>query len=61
MEEEYVNGQPVSGWITMTWTNRSWVMYGPFDSKEKAEVWQNQLTHDSTVEPLYMPFVYNRG
>lgn len=55
--------QPIEGWITMTWldTEGQWAIYGPFESEDKAAVWQAQLLPGTVVRPLYTPFVYSRG
>ena len=53
-------GQMISNWVTVTETDTDGsVMYGPFDSKEKAIEWGNQLINAS-IEPVYVP-AYNRG
>jgi len=53
-------GQTVSGWVTNTQVDiDSTVMYGPFDTIEKAVEWGKQLINAS-IEPVYVP-AYNRG
>ena len=53
-------GQSVANWVTVTDTGRDGlVMYGPFDTMEKAVEWGRQLINAS-IEPVYVP-AYNRG
>lgn len=53
-------GQMVSGWVTITQVDMdSTVLYGPFDTMEKAVEWGGQLINAS-IEPVYVPS-YNRG
>jgi len=53
-------GQKVANWITVTQTDTDGsVMYGPFDTMEKAVEWGRQLINAS-IEPVYVP-AYNRG
>ncbi len=53
-------GQDVSGWVTVTQTDTNGtVMYGPFDTMEKAVAWGRELINAS-IEPVYIP-AYNRG
>lgn len=61
MVSEWHDGQPIEGWITLTIADGEPVVYGPFESKEKAEKWQSQLIAGTSIKPLYTPFVYNRG
>ena len=53
-------GQKVANWITVTQTDTDGpIMYGPFDTMEKAVEWGRQLINAS-IEPVYVP-AYNRG
>ena len=53
-------GQRVANWITITDCGKDGsVMYGPFDTMEKAVEWGRQLINAS-IEPVYVP-AYNRG
>ena len=53
-------GQKVANWITITQTDTDGpVMYGPFDTMERAVEWGRQLINAS-IEPVYVP-AYNRG
>lgn len=53
-------GQMVGGWITITQIDiDSTVIYGPFDTMEKAVAWARNLTNAS-IEPVYVPS-FNRG
>jgi hypothetical protein len=53
-------GQRVANWITITDCGEDGsVMYGPFDTMEKAVEWGRQLINAS-IEPVYVP-AYNRG
>jgi hypothetical protein len=53
-------GQNVSGWVTITQTDTDGsVMYGPFETMERAVAWGRQLINAS-IEPVYIP-AYNRG
>lgn len=57
---EALFGQRVSGWVTVTQTDKDGsVMYGPFETIEKAIAWGKQLINAS-IEPVYIPS-YNRG
>jgi hypothetical protein len=53
-------GQLVANWVTVTDCGEEGpVMYGPFDTMEKAVEWGRQLINAS-IEPVYVP-AYNRG
>ena len=57
---EPIWGQKVSGWVTNTQIDMDdTIMYGPFDTMEKAVEWGRQLINAS-IEPVYVP-AYNRG
>jgi len=57
---EPLSGQMVGGWITITQIDiDSTVIYGPFDTMEKAVSWARNLTNAS-IEPVYVPS-FNRG
>ena len=57
---EPIWGQKVANWITITETDTDGhVLYGPFDTMEKAVEWGRQLINAS-IEPVYVP-AYNRG
>lgn len=57
---EPIAGQLVASWITVTQTDADGsVMYGPFDTMEKAVSWGSNLINAS-IEPVYVP-AFNRG
>ena len=57
---EPLKGQMVANWVTVTEVEGDGtVMYGPFDTVEKAVEWGHQLINAS-IEPVYVP-AYNRG
>jgi hypothetical protein len=57
---EPLSGQMVNSWITITQIDiDSTVIYGPFDTMEKAIEWARNLVNAS-IEPVYAPS-FNRG
>ena len=57
---EPLSGQMVNSWITITQIDiDSTVIYGPFDTMEKAIEWARNLINAS-IEPVYAPS-FNRG
>ena len=57
---EPLAGQMVANWVTVTQTDTDGsVMYGPFDTMEKAVEWGRKLINAS-IEPVYVPS-FNRG
>ena len=51
---EPAKGQWVSGWVTSTQTSSGDVMYGPFETMERAIDWAKHLT-SAIVTPVYVP------
>ena len=53
-------GQMIANWVTVTQIDMdSTIMYGPFDTMEKAVEWSRNLLNAS-IEPVYVPS-FNRG
>lgn len=50
---EPAKGQWVSGWVTSTQTSSGDVMYGPFETMERAIEWARNLT-SAIVIPVYV-------
>lgn len=50
---EPAKGQWVSGWVTSTQTSSGDLMYGPFETMERAIQWAQNLT-SAVVLPVYV-------
>ena len=50
---EPAKGQLIAGWVTSTQTSSGDVMYGPFETMERAIEWAHNLT-SAIVTPIYV-------